>query len=272
MIPSEPLNELSTQQAQMLALDAWLSTPAGRYFTSREQAWIDSVVPDLFGFRAVQLGTRLVDGLKESRIPHKAYVQQGLVANKPAGVEVISPDCFAEFEELPFESQSLDMIVLPHVLEFSENPHQLLREVERVLMPEGRVVITGFNPMSLWGLRHAALKRWAPVWPEGCEPIHLSRLKDWLKLLSCEPEFGRFGCYRFPAFTEKGLSHMGFMEHAGDRWWPVCGAVYFVCAVKRVRGMRLIGPAFKDKKVSARQLKPVANKALNKTPTIGDRG
>ncbi len=62
------------------------------------------------------------------------------------------------------------------------------------------------------------------------------------------------------------------MEHAGDRWWPVCGAVYFVCAVKRVRGMRLIGPAFKDKKVSARQLKPVANKALNKTPTIGDRG
>ena len=110
------------------------------------------------------------------------------------------------------------------------------------------------------------------MWPEGCEPIHLSRLKDWLKLLSCEPEFGRFGCYRFPAFTESGLSRMGFMEHAGDRWWPVCGAVYFVCAVKRVRGMRLIGPAFKDKKVSARQLKPVANKALNKTPTIGDRG
>ena len=142
----------------MLALDAWLNTPAGRYFTSREQAWIDSVVPDLFGFRAVQLGTRLVDGLKESRIPHKAYVQQGLVASKPDGVEMITPDCFAEFEELPFESQSLDMIVLPHVLEFSEDPHQLLREVERVLMPEGRVVITGFNPMSLWGRRHAALK------------------------------------------------------------------------------------------------------------------
>lgn len=272
MIPSEPLNDLSTQQAQMLALDAWLSTPAGRYFTSREQAWIDSVVPDLFGFRAVQLGTRLVDGLKESRIPHRAYVQQGMVASKPNGVEVITPDCFAEFEELPFESRSLDMIVLPHVLEFSEDPHQLLREVERVLMPEGRVVITGFNPMSLWGLRHAALKRWAPVWPTGCTPIHLSRLKDWLKLLSCEPEFGRFGCYRFPSFTEKGLSRMGFMEQAGDRWWPVCGGVYFVCAVKRVRGMRLIGPAFKDKSVSSRQLKPVANKALNKTPTIGGRG
>ncbi len=270
MIPSEPLNDLNEQQAQMLALDAWLKSAAGQYFASREQAWIDNVVPDLFGFRAVQLGTRTVDGLRESRIPHKAYVQQGMACLVPTELDVTPAHCFADFEELPFESQSLDMIVLPHVLEFASDPHQVLREVERVLMPEGRVVITGFNPMSLWGLRHWALKRWAPVWPKGCEPIHISRLKDWLKLLSCEPEFGRFACYRFPAFTEKGLSRMGFMEQAGDRWWPVCGGVYFVCAVKRVRGMRLIGPAFKDKKLAARQLKPVANKALNKTPTISD--
>ncbi|HEX4843107.1 MAG TPA: methyltransferase domain-containing protein [Limnobacter sp.] len=252
----------------MLALDAWLSSPAGRYFSTREQAWIDQVVPDLFGFRAVQLGTRLVDGLRESRIPHKAYVQEALASSSAQGEVMAMPDCFAEYEELPFESQSLDMLVLPHVLEFSEDPHQLLREVDRVLMPEGRVVITGFNPMSLWGLRHAVFKRWSPVWPSGCAPIHLSRLKDWLKLLSFEPEFGRFGCYRFPAFTEQGLSRMGFMEHAGDRWWPVCGGVYFICAVKRVRGMRLVGPAFKDKTLAVKQLKPVANKALHKTPTI----
>ncbi len=252
----------------MLALDAWLQSPAGRYFTSREQAWIDQVMPDLFGFRAVQLGTRMVDGLKASRIPHKAYVHEAWAGNQPDAPGNAMPDCFAEFEELPFESQSLDMIVLPHVLEFSDDPHQLLREVERVLMPEGRVVITGFNPMSLWGLRHVMFKRWAKVWPNGCAPIHLSRLKDWLKLLSFEPEFGRFGCYRFPAFTAPGLARMGFMEHAGDRWWPVCGAVYFICAVKRVRGMRLVGPAFKDKALAVKQLKPVANKALHKTPTI----
>lgn len=256
----------------MLALDAWLKTPAGKYFVAREQAWIDTVVPDLFGFRGVQLGTRLVDGLKESRIPHKAYVQQAMVANQADGPALQQPDCFAAYEELPFESQSLDMLVLPHVLEFSEDPHQLLREVERVLMPEGRVIITGFNPLSLWGLRHMLFKCWSSVWPKGCEPIHLNRLKDWLKLLSLEPEFGRFGCYRFPSFTEEGLSRMGSMEKAGDRWWPVCGGVYFVCAVKRVKGMRLIGPAFKDKTVSAQQLKPLANKALHKTPTISDRG
>lgn len=253
----------------MLALDNWLQTPAGQYFVAREQAWINTVVPDLFGFRAVQLGTRLVDGLKENRIPHKAYVQELHLTQPMENVAVLTPDCVAQFEELPFESQSLDLLVMPHVLEFSDDPHQILREVERVLMPEGRVIITGFNPMSLWGLRHAAFKRWSSVWPQGCKPIHLNRLKDWLKLLSIEPEFGRFACYRFPSLTERGLSRMGFMEHAGDRWWPMCGAVYSICAVKRVRGMRLLGPAFKDKRISVKQLKPVANKALNKTPTIG---
>jgi SAM-dependent methyltransferase len=261
MNSSKTPHNLSAQESQMLALDSWLNTPAGQYLMIREQAWVDSVVADLFGFRAVQLGTRVVDGLKESRIPHKAYVQQGYFPNQLGDVEMSCPDCLAEFEELPFESHSLDLIVLPHVLEFSQDPHQLLREVERVLMPEGRVVITGFNPLSLWGLRHSILSSWtSSVWPVGCEPIHLSRLKDWLKLLSCEPESGRFAGYRFPSFTDKGLSRMGFMEYAGDRWWPVCGAVYFVCAVKRIRGMRLIGPAFKDKKMSPRQLKAVASK------------
>ncbi|WP_414674997.1 class I SAM-dependent methyltransferase [Limnobacter sp.] len=252
----------------MVALDQWLSSPAGQYFVRKEQAWIDSVVPDLFGLHAVQLGTRQVDGLRENRIPHKAYVQDLLLLPQPdhstdavdGRIAMLSPDCYANYEDLPFDSQSLDLLVLPHVLEFSTDPHQLLREVERVLMPEGRVLITGFNPLSLWGLRHWAFKRWSTVWPTGCQPIHLSRLKDWLKLLSLEPEFGRFGCYRFPSFTEAGLARMGFMEHAGDRWWPVCGGVYLICAVKRVRGMRLIGPAFKDKALSVKQLKPVANK------------
>ena len=259
MIPSEPLEHTSTYLESIIALDNWLQTPAGHYFIEREQAWLDRVVPDLFGFRAVQLGTRRVDGLRESRIPHKAYCAQALFGQVDA--------CF-EFEDLPFESQSIDLLVLPHVLEFSSDPHQLLREAERVLMPEGRLILTGFNPMSLWGLRHWVLKRRWPVWPEGCEPITLNRLKDWLKLLSIEPETGRFGGYRFPAFSDKNLSRFEFMEHAGDRWWPVCGGAYYLCAVKRVRGMRLVGPEFKNKNASMKQLKPAAQKVLQKTPTM----
>ncbi|MDH4395403.1 MAG: class I SAM-dependent methyltransferase [Limnobacter sp.] len=267
MIPSEPLQSMSLRQANMVALDAWLQTPAGQYFVLKEQAWINHTVQDLFGFRAIQLGTRMVDGLAENRIPHRAYVAEDLILPT---TDELTPDCMADYEELPFDSSSIDLIVMPHVLEFAQDPHQVLREVERVLMPEGRLIVTGFNPMSLWGLRHAVFKRWGGVWPKGCEPIHLGRLKDWFKLLSLEPELGRFGGYRFPAHSEKGLSRMGFMEQAGDRWWPVCGGVYFLCAVKRVRGMRLVGPAFKTRPTSVGQLKPVAQQVANKTNTIED--
>lgn len=253
----------------MLALDAWLQTPAGRYFIGYEQAWLDHVVADIFGFRALQLGTRMLDGLNECRIPHKGYAALGLVEPNIGQVNLGQlPDVYLDAEDLPFESQSIDLLVLPHVLEFASDPHQLLREAERVLVPEGRLVITGFNPLSLWGLRHRMFGRWWPVWPEGCNPLTINRLKDWLKLLSLEPETGRFGGYRYPSFSEKSLTRFQFMEHAGDRWWPVCGGAYFLCSVKRVRGMRLIGPAFKKRTTSIKQLKPATQKVVQKAPTM----
>lgn len=267
---------MTSKQESMVSLDNWLQTPAGQYFVLKEQAWINQTVQDIFGFRAIQLGTRMIDGLAENRIPHRAYVAEEIISPcgdvhpdaAPLRSSSLRPDCMSNFEELPFDSNSIDLIVMPHVLEFADDPHQVLREVERVLMPEGRVILTGFNPMSLWGLRHSMFKRWGGVWPKGCEPIHLGRLKDWFKLLSLEPELGRFGGYRFPARSEKGLRRLGFMEQAGDRWWPVCGGVYFLCAAKRVRGMRLVGPAFKTRQTSVSQLKPVAQQVANKTNTI----
>jgi ubiquinone/menaquinone biosynthesis C-methylase UbiE len=56
-----------------------------------------------------------------------------------------------DLRELPFAANSIDLAVMPHVLESHDNPHQILREVERILIPDGQLVITGFNPLSLWG-------------------------------------------------------------------------------------------------------------------------
>lgn len=241
---------------------------------SKEQAWLDNTVSDIFGFRAAQLGVLPINGLAESRIPHTCIVGSGvhdLATNTPVnGGEMALPTTamVADFEDLPFESQSLDLLILPHVLEFAHDPHQVLREVERVLMPEGRVIITGFNPLSLWGLKHAIFRRWWPAWPSGCKAIHIKRLKDLLQLLSIEAETGRFACYKFPATSEKSFSRFEFMEKAGDRWWPFCGAIYSICAVKRVRGMRLVGPAFKQKASSMKQLKPVARQGARKTSKL----
>ena len=81
-----------------------------------------------------------------------------------------------------------------------------------------------------------------PYLPDLVQPIALPRLKDWLKLLSFEVNRGRFGCYGPAVRTQRWLTRFRFLEKAGDRWWPVLGSVYALTAVKRVRGMRLIGP------------------------------
>jgi SAM-dependent methyltransferase len=240
----------------IIGLTQWLQTPAGRYVLEWEQRWLDTAVADLFGFHALQLGVPELDGLRNNRMPHRWLATDSVrAAEAEPADEVALPRCavalHCDFDALPFDSHSLDLVVLPHGLELARDPHLALREVERVLVPEGRVVVVGFNPTSLWGLRQR-LGRLRRRIARGGEAGHLflpsagefmgyRRLRDWLRLLSFEVEAGRFGCYRPPLLSQKWLARLQWMEQAGDRWWPVFGAVYFVVAVKRVRGMRLVG-------------------------------
>jgi len=229
----------------IVELADWFQSAPGEYVRAWEQAQFDAMVGDVFGYNALQLGMPQIDALRANRMPFKGYV--GARAPAP-GLAARWQGCtIALADELPFESQSIDLLVLPHTFECTDHPHKVLREVERVLVPEGRVVISGFNPWSLWGARSRipGLEPWMPQDPD--VQVSLARLKDWFKLLSLEVDRGRYGCYAPPCRTEKWLARWRFMEKAGDRWWPVCGAVYVVSAVKRVAGMRLIGPAWKRK-------------------------
>ncbi len=234
----------------------WLQTPSGRYLLEWEQRHLDTAVADLFGFHALQVGLPELDALRANRMPHRWVASVSLAPPPSATVPpldlpraAVSLQC--DFDALPFDSHSLDLVVLPHSLELARDPHQALREVERVLVPEGRVVVVGFNPTSLWGLRQR-IGRLRSRMASGTSPHHLylpnagdfigyRRLRDWLRLLSFEVEAGRFGCYKPPVESEKWLARFDWTERVGERWWPVFGAVYFVVAVKRVRGMRLIG-------------------------------
>lgn len=206
-----------------------MQTPPGRYLLTRERAYIDKTVADLFGYNALQIGMPELDLLRANRMPLRAIVDRS-----PAAA------LRSNSTELAVASASVDLVLLSHVLEFSDKPHQILREMERVLVPDGHLVVTCFNPVSLWGVFRSFAG--SDAYPWHGRFIHLMRLKDWLALLGFEVTGGAMGCYAPPCKTEKWINRFNFMESAGDRWWPFSGAVIFLHAIKRVHGMRIITP------------------------------
>ena len=234
-------------------LARWLRSPLGRYVVDWESTQIDSEVADIFGFNAVQIGLPQQDFLRANRIAMRARIGLGETTHPAAPV---AAQCLPE--ALPFAGQSIDLVVLPHVLEFSADPHQVLREVERVLIAEGQIVICGFNPLSLWGLRKQARRR--ENFPWRGRYLALPRLKDWLSLLGFEIESCQFGCYAPPFEQQKWLQRWQFTEQSGRRWWKFSGAVYMLRAVKRVPGMRLITPCWQKKTLRNKALQPVVRK------------
>lgn len=213
-----------------------------------EQEKLDAVITDVFGFNALQLGLPQLDFLRANRIPLR----------QKAG-EAGAVDVLCQLTALPFANHSIDLVVLPHVLEFHADPHQILREIERILIPEGQLVVVGFNPISLWGVRQR-FRHPTEAFPWNGNYLSVLRLRDWLKLLGFEVDRGAFGCYVPPCRQEKWLQRWHFMELAGDRWWGFSGGVYMLRAIKRVQGMRLIEPAWRKKPVAAKALRPVAQK------------
>lgn len=281
----------------------WLKTPPGQYLLDWEKAQLDRVVADVFGYHALQLGLPDLNALQASRMPHRWVASPYLpeeadifainniadkAINTPARVENKDQKSdlkddqleggkiafFTEFEALPFAENSLDLLILPHSLELSPDPHATLREAERVLMPEGKLIICGFNPLSLWGFKQKRSHLYKRLnfgdlyLPEAGEMIAYRRLRDWLRLLNFDVEPGHFGCYR-PAVRSAGLlQRFAWIDKLGGRYWPIFGAVYFVVAVKRVRGMRMISPIKKLNKITNTAPVSVANKAINTPATV----
>ncbi len=252
----------AASEKSIIALDSWLQTPAGAYVRAWEQQCLDALTADIFGYNALQIGMPHLDALAANRMPNKWMADTRLSgAARAAGATASRAGIIVDFDELPFASQSLDLVILPHVLEFASEPHQVLREVERVLIPEGRLIICGFNPASLWGLRQVTGRMSGSHFlPIAGEFISMPRMKDWLKLLNMGASDSHFGCYAPACKTEKWLHRTAFMDRAGARWWPYLGAVYIVQAVKRIKGMRLIGPAWTSKPATAAAGVPVTNK------------
>lgn len=217
----------------------WFKGTAGQYLLEKEQILFDSAVFDLFGFNALQMGAVHGNFLQNSRIPN-----QFLASHDTDTQETHHLCCQDDF--LPFAEMSLDVLLLPHRLEFSERPHQTLREAARVLVHDGHLLISGFNPMSAWGAT-ARLKKISksPNYPWSGRFISLVRLKDWLTILGFEVVSVQMTCFVPPFEQAAWQQRFAFMDKLGARACTLLGGVYFIVAKKRVVAMTPIKPHWK---------------------------
>lgn len=229
------MNESSSREPPLSsnapATDGW-DSPLVHYLFIREYDYFDKLTPDMFGFYALQIGLPQHPMLRQARIPNCWTLD----FEAPAQI-------LADPHALPFPEDALDLVALPHTLEFTDDPHQILREVSRTLRAEGHLLISGLNPYSLFGLRHRFGDHQTPPWIG--QFISPYRVKDWLSLLGFDIVGGAFAVYAPPFTTERWLNRAAWLETAGDRWWPIAGAIYFLHAVKKVAGMRLVTPVWK---------------------------
>jgi len=204
-----------------------------------ERRELDEVLPNLFGYHLLQVGSPADDVLcAASLIPNRVLMESVLEPGKRR------PLILAQAQALPIQSDSVDVVMLAHTLEFEPDPHQVLREADRVLVPEGHVVILGFNPWSPWGLWHLLISRWAmPPWNGQFRSMR--RIRDWLSLLGFDTTVSRGFFFRPPLHHDGVMRRLRVMERLGRRLWPFAGAVYIVVAKKRVTTLTPIRPRWR---------------------------
>ena len=215
------------QLAELLPrLKNWLDSEQGQRVLASQQVLLNEALSGCFGYHLLQLSIFAeLELYGESRIQHK-FRSHPLHA---------SGDTLANFEQLPFASESMDVVVAHHVQEFISNPHELLRELQRVVMPNGQLIVVGFNPWSMMACRSRISRRF-PKSPWHNHLISSWRMKDWLSLLGFDVKYRYFGHHN-PGLIKKVDSEL-------LKQWPL-GSFYLISATKQVSQMTAIRPKWK---------------------------
>ncbi|MEE4661833.1 MAG: class I SAM-dependent methyltransferase [Halieaceae bacterium] len=248
-------NEICTR------LESWYASPRGRYLFELEKRMLRQQLDGIYGYHQLQIGVVRDHSLAEgSQLSHKIY------ASPTAGGKV---GLVSEADYLPFASESIDVVIIHHALEFAERPHALLREVHRVVAPQGRIVIVAFNPLSLFGMA-LQLNRLLPdrLW-SAARQLTAHRLKDWLNLLGAEVEPVQHALVTPPAGRGRLFRGLSYLDGLAMRYNLPAGGVYTINAQKRVStltpmrmrwrpqmGGRLIGLAVPQSAAGSRKNRP----------------
>ncbi|MAS82837.1 MAG: hypothetical protein CMF45_09125 [Legionellales bacterium] len=220
----ENINTLSLRKR----FSIWFSGSLGRMVYAAEIEKLENILQGLFGYHILQYGYSAESNyLAASQIKNKSTL---LLENTEVDSSITA--IYANAEELPIAIDCVDVIVLPHVLEYYKDVHKILREMERILISDGHVVIIGINPLSLWGLWNMFRFCSDEISWRG-RLVSISRLKVWLLLLNFEiKELTRF-FFLPPLNNHNLLKKLMPLELLGRYCWPIFGGLYVVVAKKR---------------------------------------
>ncbi len=275
MAKKDPKKDYQRLCADRRLLQQWYAAGLGQWLLEIERRQLDEILPNLFGYHLIQVGHPVgEDLLGSSRIGHRVVVDTDRAGGPGASPAADSPQVSGSDvsgsdvsggacggngapadvglrgrpDALPLQRDAVDVVVLPHTLEFEARPHEVLREVERVLVAEGHVVILGFNPWSPWGLwRILRRRRGRPPWYGTFRSV--LRLKDWLALLGFDTVMCRMYFFRPPLRHAGIMRRLAFLERWGERWWPFLGGAYVLVARKRVISLTPVKPRWRPRRL-----------------------
>ena len=204
----------------------WYRRPLGRLLAEAELSALGRQLPNLFGYHLMVIDPPWEEcRLKDSRIPHHVIQSVEPLAQPATGLAGYTDDW-------PILTDSVDAIVLPHTLELSRDPHQVLREADRSLIPDGHLVILGFNPRSIWGVRRLLARKHRHM-PWDARFLSMTRIKDWLGLLGFDTLHSHYLFQRPPLQNPRLLDKLTIIDPPSGYGYMLFSAAYILVARKR---------------------------------------
>lgn len=224
----------------------WFSSSLGKRILSQQQQQLDKLMPEIFGYHLMQLS--VLEGLPLSvQSPVTHHFSLGFDANTVTKGSACKRGCAAaisEFESLPIDEECIDAAVLHHVLDYSVNPHQLLRETARTIISNGYMIVVGFNPGSPLMLKKQIGRYFKGSDHWRYHDLRKNRVVDWLRVLGFKPVLVEYGAYGLPVngFNSKTLNKVL------NYLLPTSGAFYIIVARKHVVPMTVIRKPWKKRR------------------------
>ncbi|HCH24982.1 MAG TPA: hypothetical protein DE179_11880 [Oceanospirillaceae bacterium] len=228
---------LKSYDQEQLDFEQWLLSPLGQSLLAAENHEIASHLKHCFGVYRVHVGPGA-----DTSVQLSANMPRTILLGAHAGMDT---QVIMDPHNLPLANDSVQALVIQHVFDIAQDPHDMLREAARVVMPGGRMIICGFNPYSSWGMWRAM--RMHRGYPWQYRFLSAQRLQDWLSLLNFKVvECGR-SFYRLPINNHKWLQRTVKMERFGQGLVKRFGAVYVMSAIKQETRLRNHKPSWRAK-------------------------